>query len=193
MVLVIDNYDSFVHNLARYIEQLGYKTAVHRNNKITIEQIDKLKPSHIILSPGPCGPDSAGICLDLIKCFAPKIPILGVCLGHQAIGQAFGGNIVRAHKVKHAKSSILNHNFKSIFKNIKNNFKVGRYHSLVLDKSSLPDCLDVNAVTLEQDGTETIMAIQHNKYPTYGVQFHPESILTEYGYDILGNFLTNTY
>lgn len=185
MILIIDNYDSFVHNLARYIRELGYIEVVVRNDAITIDEIAKTKPSHILISPGPCSPNEAGITLDVIKEFAPLIPILGVCLGHQAIAQVFGGRVVRAKKPTHGKSSIISHDQKGIFFNVPNPMKVARYHSLEVCNDDLPSCLAVTATT---DSNE-IMAIQHYKYPTIGVQFHPESIITEHGHQLLLNFI----
>lgn len=183
MILVIDNYDSFVENLARYIRELNHETFVIRNDAITIHEIEKLKPSHIVLSPGPCSPDEAGICLALIEHFAGEIPILGVCLGHQAIGQAFGAKVVRAIKPMHGKTSLITHQQKQIFANIFSPLTVARYHSLIVQE--VPDCLEVTATSKEGE----IMALQHRKYPIYGVQFHPESFLTEHGHDLINNFL----
>ena len=186
MILLIDNYDSFVYNLARYVHQLGYEYQVVRNDAMTLKDIEQLNPSHIILSPGPCTPNEAGITLDVIQHFANKIPILGICLGHQAIGQAFGGTVVRADFPMHGKASAIHHDGRGIFQNIETPFKAGRYHSLVLSDLTLPeDVLRVTART--SDGV--IMAIQHIEYPIVGLQFHPESVLTEHGYVLLLNFL----
>jgi para-aminobenzoate synthetase component 2 len=185
MILVIDNYDSFVFNLVRYVAELGYDYLVKRNDQITIADIVRLAPSHIILSPGPCTPNEAGICLDIVKNFYNKIPILGVCLGHQVIGQAFGGKIVRAKEPMHGKARLLTHDHYGIFKNIKNPLMVGRYHSLVVDSNNLASQLHVNAVCEAQD----IMAFTHKDFPVYGVQFHIESIMTECGHQMLQNFL----
>ena len=185
MILLIDNYDSFVYNLARYVHQLGFAYQVVRNDAMTLKDIEQLNPSHIILSPGPCTPNEAGITLDVIQHFANKIPILGICLGHQAIGQAFGGTVVRADIPMHGKASAIYHDGRGIFQNIETPFKAGRYHSLVLSDSTLPDRLRVTART--SDGV--IMAVQHIEYPIVGLQFHPESVLTEHGYSLLVNFL----
>lgn len=181
---MIDNYDSFTYNLVQYLGELGGKLEVHRNNKITTDEISKLNPSKIIVSPGPCTPDKAGISLDAIKIFTGKVPILGVCLGHQAIGQAFGGNIIKAPKPVHGKISEISHNGKSIFKGVKNPFPATRYHSLIVEKKSLPEVLEITA---ESEGL--IMGLRHKEFPVYGIQFHPESILTEEGKKILKNFL----
>lgn len=185
MILLIDNYDSFVFNLAIYIKELGYEYLVRRNNQITYAEIITLKPSLIILSPGPCAPNDAGICLDVVKQFHKTIPILGVCLGHQVIGQAFGGIISRAKFPMHGKARGLNHDNTGLFQGLPNPLMVGRYHSLIIEKEHLPTCLRINALSEENE----IMAIQHKKYPVYGVQFHPESILTEAGHSLLKNFI----
>lgn len=185
MILLIDNYDSFVHNLARYVRELGYQTHVRRNDEITLDEVESFSPSHIILSPGPCAPDSAGICLALIQHFTGKIPILGVCLGHQAIGQAFGGEIVRAKRPTHGKVSWIHHTQSDIFKTLSVPFQAARYHSLAIKRESLPALLHMTAETEEGE----IMGIRHIKHPTFGVQFHPESILTEDGHRLLANFL----
>ncbi len=186
MILVIDNYDSFVFNLTRYVEELGSVCHVVRNDKISLTEISDMQPSHIILSPGPKAPADAGICVPLIQHFSPTIPILGVCLGHQAIGQAFGGEVKRAERPVHGKSSKITHDGKGIFKNLPQPLKVGRYHSLIVDETTLPDCLKITATA--ENGE--IMALQHVSYPIYGVQFHPESVLTEKGYDMLANFIS---
>jgi para-aminobenzoate synthetase component II len=185
MVIVIDNYDSFVHNLARYVGQLGYSRQVHRNNSISLSDISQLNPSHIIISPGPCTPNEAGISLEAIKYFAGKIPILGVCLGHQAIGQAFGGEIIKAKNPMHGMSSEIQHLSTGIFKGLSTPLRVGRYHSLVVAKENLPECLEITAHSSEGE----IMALQHKSFPVFGVQFHPESVLTQEGYELLNNFL----
>lgn len=184
MILLIDNYDSFVHNLARYVRELGFVTSVQRNDAITLKQIEALNPSHIILSPGPCTPNEAGISLAVIHHFAKHIPILGVCLGHQAIGQAFGGEIIQAKTPTHGKASSINHNAKGIFQGLPTPMNVGRYHSLSVNAHNLPECLKITATTDDDE----IMAFQHQTYPTVGVQFHPESILTEHGHQLLSNF-----
>lgn len=184
MILLIDNYDSFTYNLAQYLGELGAEVAVHRNDKITLEEIAALNPSHIIISPGPGDPDSAGISLAVIERFHATIPILGVCLGHQAIGQAFGGKIIRAYNLMHGKTSRIEHTGQSIFAGLPSPFTATRYHSLVVDEA-LPDCLEVIAHT----ATGEMMGLRHKTFPTVGVQFHPEAILTEHGHDLLRNFL----
>lgn len=185
MILLIDNYDSFVFNLARYVAELGYEYQVVRNDQITLDEIAAKAPTHIILSPGPCSPNEAGICLSLITRFLATIPILGVCLGHQAIGQACGGKVVRAATPKHGKSSLVHHDGKGLFQDLPNPFKVARYHSLIVENDSIPACLKVTARTAENE----IMAIEHQDYPVFGVQFHPESVLTEHGHAMLERFL----
>ena len=187
MILVIDNYDSFTYNLVQYLGELGAELKVFRNDKITLEDIENLKAvEKIIISPGPGYPAQAGISEELIKHFAPRLPILGVCLGHQAIGEVFGGRIVKADKLMHGKASLIYHNGEEIFKGIKNPFEATRYHSLLVERTSLPDCLSVTAETKEKE----IMALEHKAFPIYGVQFHPESILTSEGKKILKNFLS---
>lgn len=185
MILLIDNYDSFVHNLARYVRELGFETTVVRNDALTLKDIERLAPSHIIFSPGPCTPNEAGVTLEAIVHFAGRIPMLGVCLGHQAIGQAFGGKVVRAMHPCHGKSSLIHHTGTGIFTDLPTPMRVGRYHSLAVSHEALPDCLAVIATT---DAGE-IMALQHRAFPIVGVQFHPESILTECGYHLLRNFV----
>lgn len=185
MILIIDNYDSFTYNLVQYIGELGVKIEVFRNDKITCEEIEKLSPAKIVISPGPCTPNEAGISLELIETFSGKIPILGVCLGHQSIGQAFGGEVVRAPHVVHGKTSWISHTGETIFKNLRNPFEATRYHSLIVKKESLPKCLQITAWT--EDGI--IMGLKHVDFPVWGVQFHPESILTSEGKKLLGNFL----
>jgi len=187
LVLVIDNYDSFTYNLVQYLGELGEEVRVSRNDQITCDEIKKINPSHIIISPGPCSPSKAGISLAVIERFAGLIPILGVCLGHQAIGQAFGGKVVRAARLMHGKtSSIHHHDGGSVFHEIPSPFTATRYHSLIVERESLPGCLEITAWTEEGE----IMGLRHRKYAVEGVQFHPESILTEYGHKILYNFLT---
>lgn len=186
MILCIDNYDSFVHNLARHITQLGHQTKVVRNDSIRIDEIIALKPDKIVISPGPYGPSKAGISLEVVKKLGETIPILGVCLGHQVIGQAYGGKVIRALKPMHAKSSLIKHSGEDIFKRISSPLKVGRYHSLVISKDYFPSSLEVIAES--SDGE--IMALKHRKLPVYGVQFHPESIITAEGYILLNNFCT---
>ena len=185
MILMIDNYDSFTYNLVQYLGELGADVQVHRNDQITVKQVAQLSPSHIVLSPGPCTPNEAGICLELIRELAGKIPILGVCLGHQSIGQAFGGRIVRAQELMHGKTSMIHHTDAGVFKGLPNPFRATRYHSLVIERESLPDCLEITAWT--DDGE--IMGVRHKTLAVEGVQFHPESILTEHGHAMLANFL----
>ena len=189
MLLVIDNYDSFTYNLVQYLGELGAVMTVARNDAITIRDIEAMRPDAIVISPGPCTPNEAGVSVDLIKSFHQSIPILGVCLGHQAIGQAFGGTIVKAPVVVHGKVSSINHAGKGIFNQIPNKFSAARYHSLVIGKEHVPNSLEVTAWS--DDGT--IMAVQHTKYPTFGVQFHPESIATKHGKILLDNFLKKRY
>ncbi len=190
MLLMIDNYDSFTYNVVQYLGELGADVQVHRNDEITIEQIEQLKPEKIVISPGPCTPNEAGISMEVIKTYAGKIPILGICLGHQSIGQVFGANIVRAEQVMHGKTSMIHHNDAGVFKGLSNPFVATRYHSLVICKNHLPDCLEVTAWTENQDGSmEEIMGVRHRTLDIEGVQFHPESILTEHGHDLLKNFL----
>jgi anthranilate synthase/aminodeoxychorismate synthase-like glutamine amidotransferase len=186
MILLIDNYDSFVYNLARYVRELGFSEHVVRNDAMSLDQIEALKPSHIILSPGPCTPNEAGMTLDLIQRFAGEIPILGICLGHQAIGQAFGGNIVKALNPTHGKASLIHHDGQGLFQRLPNPFKAGRYHSLVVSQLGFPKCLTITATTSDGD----IMGLKHLTWPIMGVQFHPESILTDNGHQLLLNFLT---
>jgi len=190
MILMIDNYDSFTYNLVQYLGELGADVVVERNDQITIEEIEALAPERIMLSPGPCTPAEAGISLAVIDHFAGKLPIFGVCLGHQAIGQAFGGDIVRAEEIMHGKTSTMYHKGVGVFKNIPDPFVATRYHSLVIDQDTLPDCLEITAWT-ETDGGEIdeIMGVRHKTLAIEGVQFHPESILSEHGHDMLKNFL----
>jgi len=190
MLLMIDNYDSFTYNLVQYFGELGADVHVHRNDKITIDEIEALDPEKIVISPGPCTPNEAGISLEVIKHFAGKKPILGVCLGHQSIGQAFGGEIIHAREIMHGKTSPIYHNNNSVFKGLTNPVVATRYHSLVINKETLPDCFEVTAWTQNEDGSlDEIMGIQHKTLPIEGVQFHPESILTKQGHDLLKNFL----
>ena len=185
MLLMIDNYDSFTYNLVQYLAEIGQEVEVVRNDKISIEEINKLNPQYIVISPGPCTPNEAGISLELIEAFKGKIPILGVCLGHQSIGQAFGGKIIHAQTIMHGKTSKIFHNNKGVFRGIKDPFIATRYHSLVIDRESLPDCFDITAWTDDNE----IMGIKHKELAIEGVQFHPESILSEHGHDLLKNFL----
>ena len=184
MILVLDNYDSFTYNLAQFLGQLGEKLEVHRNDQITLEQIAAKKPDRIVISPGPGTPDDSGICLDVIRRFAGVIPILGVCLGHQAIGQAFGGRVIRAPEIMHGKTSKIHHDNKTIFKGLPQDFVATRYHSLIVERKSLPKELKISA---ETDGL--IMGLRHRKFRVEGVQFHPESVLTDVGMELLRNFL----
>jgi len=190
MILMIDNYDSFTYNLVQYFGELGVDVKVVRNDEITIEEIAALAPEKIVISPGPCTPNEAGISLETIKTFAGKIPLLGVCLGHQGIGQAMGGKVIRAPFVMHGKTSQVYHKNTGVFTGLKNPFQATRYHSLVIEKESLPDCLEITAWTQNEDGSMAeIMGVKHKTLAVEGVQFHPESILTEHGHDMLRNFL----
>ena len=190
MLLMIDNYDSFTYNLVQYFGELGQEVCVYRNDEISISEIETLKPNHIVISPGPCTPNEAGISLELIEKLAGKIPILGVCLGFQAIVQVFGGNIIGAQKIMHGKVSPIHHTGKGVFKNLKNPLNATRYHSLVAEKPTLPDCFEVTAWTnMENGDIEEIMGVRHKSYAIEGVQFHPESILTEHGHQMLNTFL----
>ena len=190
MLLMIDNYDSFTYNLVQYFGELGQKVNVYRNDEITVDEIENLKPKHVVISPGPCTPNEAGISLELIEKLAGKIPILGVCLGFQAIAQAFGGNIIGAQRIMHGKVSPIHHTGKGVFKGLKNPLNATRYHSLVAEQSTLPDCLEVTAWTNNDSGSiEEIMGVRHKTLSIEGVQFHPESILTEHGHQMLNTFL----
>ena len=190
MLLMIDNYDSFTYNLVQYFGELGEEILVYRNDKISIPEIEDLSPERIVVSPGPCTPNEAGISLDLIEHFKGKLPLLGVCLGHQSIGQAFGGRIVHAKEIMHGKTSEIYHNNKDVFAGLDNPFTATRYHSLVIEQETLPDCFEVTAWTQTEAGeVDEIMGIRHKEYAISGVQFHPESILTSYGHELLKNFL----
>ncbi len=190
MLLMIDNYDSFTYNLVQYFGELGSDIRVFRNDEITLEEIQAMAPEKIVISPGPCTPHEAGISVPVIKHFAGNIPILGVCLGHQSIGEAFGGKIIRAKRVMHGKISAIHHEGKGVFRGIENPFNATRYHSLVIEKESLPDCLELTSWTENDDGTlEEIMGVRHKTLAVEGVQFHPESILSEHGHQMLRNFL----
>ena len=190
MLLMIDNYDSFTYNLVQYFGELGCEVQVFRNDEITVKQALALKPSQVVISPGPCNPDLAGISMEMIKACAGNTPLLGVCLGHQSIGQVFGGQVIGAKKIMHGKTSMIQHNNNSVFTGIQNPVKVTRYHSLVVEKSTLPDCLEVTAWTEDEKGEfDEIMGFKHKNYAISGVQFHPESILTEHGHLMLQNFL----
>lgn len=185
MLLMIDNYDSFTYNLVQYFGELGEKVAVARNDEITLEEIEQLNPARIVISPGPCTPNEAGISMQLISRFGGKVPILGVCLGHQSIGQVFGGRIVKAKQIMHGKTSLVFHDDKGVFRGLTNPFVATRYHSLVIERGSIPTCLDITAWT--EDGE--IMGVRHRSLSIEGVQFHPESILSEHGHQLLENFL----
>jgi anthranilate synthase component 2 len=185
MILVVDNYDSFTYNLVHYLAELGAPTHVVRNNDLTVEEAWALKPAAVLLSPGPCAPDQAGICLPLITTAPASMPILGVCLGHQAIGQAFGGDVIRAKTLMHGKTSPILHDGQSVFAGLPSPFTATRYHSLAVKRETLPDCLEVTSWTADGE----IMGLQHRMRPIHGVQFHPESIATEHGHDMLANFL----
>jgi len=190
MLLMIDNYDSFTYNLVQYFGELGEDVRVYRNDQISLDGIETLAPDYIVISPGPCTPNEAGISIDVIHHFRDRIPILGVCLGHQSIGQAFGGRVVHANRIMHGKTSEIHHNNTDVFKGIDSPFTATRYHSLVIEKETLPDCLAITGWTENPDGEmDEIMGVRHKRYPVSGVQFHPESILTAYGHELLKNFL----
>jgi anthranilate synthase component 2 len=190
MLLMIDNYDSFTYNLVQYLGELGADVRVFRNDKITLDEIEALAPERIVISPGPCTPNEAGVSVDTIRRFAGRVPILGVCLGHQSIGQAFGGRIGHAREIMHGKTSMIRHNDRGVFRDLPQPFEATRYHSLVIEPDSLPDCLEVTAWTVDAQGElDEIMGVRHRELPVEGVQFHPESILTACGHDLLRNFL----
>jgi anthranilate synthase component II len=189
-LLMIDNYDSFTYNIVQYLQELGAEVLVHRNDAITLEQIEALAPDRLMISPGPCTPNEAGISMDAIRHFAGRLPILGVCLGHQSIGQVFGGKVVRARQVMHGKTSPIYHNGVGVFRGLPSPYTATRYHSLVVEKDSLPECLEMTAWTQHADGTvDEIMGMRHRTLDIEGVQYHPESILTEHGHALLKNFL----
>ncbi len=192
MLLMIDNYDSFTYNLVQYFAELGAEVVVRRNDQLELTDIETLAPEHIVISPGPCTPDKAGISLAVVERFAGRLPLLGVCLGHQCIGQAFGGHIVHAKRIMHGKTSAIHHGDDALFRGLPSPFEATRYHSLVVERASLPECLEVTAWTVD-DGSERdeIMGLRHRKLDITGVQFHPESILTTHGHALLGNFLSN--
>ena len=191
MLVMIDNYDSFTYNIVQYLGELGSDVRVFRNDSTSIQEIDSLSPSQIVISPGPCTPNEAGISMDVIRNFAGKTPILGVCLGHQSIGQVFGGNIINAKNVMHGKLSAIHHNDAGVFKGLPTPFIATRYHSLVINQAKIPDCLEVTAWTEDENGTlDEVMGIRHKEFQVEGVQFHPESIMSDQGYEILKNFLT---
>lgn len=190
MILMIDNYDSFTYNVVQYLAELNADVQVYRNDEITIADIEQMAPEKIVISPGPCTPNEAGISVEVIKHFASRIPILGICLGHQSIGQAYGAQIIRAKQVMHGKTSLIYHNNTGVFKGLSNPFEATRYHSLVIDQASLPDCLELVAWTQNSEGSvDEIMGVCHKQLRVEGVQFHPESILTQQGHDLLNNFL----
>jgi len=190
MLLMIDNYDSFTYNVVQYLAELGAEVVVHRNDEITLAEIERLAPEFIVVSPGPCTPTEAGISMDVISTFGAYIPLLGICLGHQSIGAVFGGHVVRARQVMHGKTSMIHHDGRGVFADLPNPFEATRYHSLIVEHATLPECLEVTAWTEHPDGSfDEIMGLRHRSYPIEGVQFHPESILTRVGHDLLRNFL----
>ena len=190
MLLMIDNYDSFTFNLVQYLQELGAEVRVERNDALTVDQIEKLAPSRIVISPGPCTPNEAGVSMALIERLGPTTPILGVCLGHQSIGQVYGGDVIRAGRIMHGKTSLIRHEGKGVFAGLPDSYDATRYHSLVVDKNTLPDVLEITAWTEHADGSmEEIMGLRHREHPVEGVQFHPESILTQHGHALLKNFL----
>ena len=189
MVFVLDNYDSFTYNLVQYIGELGNEVVVRRNDQTSVDEIEALLPDRIVVSPGPCTPQDAGISIDLIRHFAGRVPVLGVCLGHQALGEAFGGKVVRATSLMHGKTSSVEHDGKTIFRNISSPMTATRYHSLIVEEKSLPKELEISATCQDRDGTRVIMGLRHRKFPVEGVQFHPESVLTDQGKRLIKNFL----
>jgi len=189
MIFVLDNYDSFTYNLVQYIGEMGYEVVVRRNDQTTLEEIARLAPERIVISPGPCTPQEAGISIDVIRHFAGRVPILGVCLGHQAIGAAFGGNVIRATNLMHGKTSSVEHDGKTIFHGIPSPMTATRYHSLIVEEKSLPSELEISATCHERDGSRVIMGLRHRIYAVEGVQFHPESVLTAHGKQMISNFL----
>ena len=192
MLLMIDNYDSFTYNVVQYLGELGADVHVHRNDQITVEEIEALNPERIVISPGPCTPMEAGVSVAAIQKFAGQVPLLGICLGHQSIGQAFGGKIVHAREIMHGKTSLIHHKDTGVFAGLPNPFEATRYHSLVIEKASIPDCLEVTAWTENEEGEiDEIMGVRHTELNIEGVQFHPESILTKVGHDLLRNFLNS--
>ncbi len=189
MVFVLDNYDSFTYNLVQYLGELGQVVEVRRNDQTTVQEIEQMRPSHILVSPGPCTPQDAGISIELIRHFAGKTPVLGVCLGHQALGAAFGGQVIRAKHLMHGKTSQIEHDGKTIFSGVPSPMTATRYHSLIVSEKGLPKELEISATTRDADGAQVIMGLRHKKYPVEGVQFHPESVLTDHGKQLLKNFL----
>ena len=193
MLLMIDNYDSFTYNLVQYLGELEADVVVRRNDEITLADVESMQPDHIMISPGPCTPNEAGISMQLIEAWKGRVPILGVCLGHQSIGQVFGGRIVHAREIMHGKTSMIHHRGEGVFSGLSNPYEATRYHSLVIERESLPDCLEITAWTETADGEfDEVMGVRHRAYAIEGVQFHPESILTEHGHDLLANFLKQT-
>ena len=193
MLLMIDNYDSFTYNLVQYLGELEADVVVRRNDEITLADVESMQPDHIMISPGPCTPNEAGISMQLIDAWKGRVPILGVCLGHQSIGQVFGGRIVHAREIMHGKTSMIHHRGEGVFAGLSNPYEATRYHSLVIERESLPDCLEITAWTETADEEfDEIMGVRHRDYAIEGVQFHPESILTEHGHDLLANFLKQT-
>jgi anthranilate synthase/aminodeoxychorismate synthase-like glutamine amidotransferase len=189
MVFVLDNYDSFTYNLVQYLGESGAEVVVRRNDQVTVADVESMRPSRILISPGPCTPNEAGISMDLFRQFTGKLPILGVCLGHQALGAAFGGKVIRAPHLMHGKTSQIMHDGRTVFADLKSPFTATRYHSLIVEENSLPSALEVSAFTTESDGSKTIMGLRHKQYPVEGVQFHPESVLTSEGKKLIRNFL----
>jgi anthranilate synthase/aminodeoxychorismate synthase-like glutamine amidotransferase len=189
MILVLDNYDSFTYNLVQYIGELGAEVVVHRNNQVTVAEVEAMRPEKIVISPGPCTPQEAGISVELIRHFAGRVPVLGVCLGHQAIGAAFGGEVVRAARLMHGKTSEIMHDNRTIFQGLGMPITATRYHSLIVREESLPEELEVSAFTTETDGSRVIMGLRHKRFPVEGVQFHPESVLTVEGKQLVRNFM----
>ena len=190
MLVMIDNYDSFTYNLVQYLGELGEEVQVFRNDQVSVDEVSSLQPDRIMISPGPCTPNEAGVSMEIVKAFAGKVPVLGVCLGHQSIGQVYGGKIVHAQEIMHGKTSMIHHKSEHVFQGLNNPFEATRYHSLVIEKESLPDCLDITAWTETANGElDEIMGVRHKKLDIEGVQFHPESILTQHGHDLLNNFL----
>ena len=189
MVFVLDNYDSFTYNLVQYLGELGADVEVRRNDKVTVAEVEAMRPERIVLSPGPCTPQDAGISIEVVRHFAGKVPLLGVCLGHQAIAAAFGGNVVRAANLMHGKTSVVQHDGRTIFGDLPSPMTATRYHSLIVQEKGLPAELEISASTTERDGSRTIMGLRHKKFPIEGVQFHPESVLTSAGKKLVENFL----
>jgi anthranilate synthase/aminodeoxychorismate synthase-like glutamine amidotransferase len=189
MVFVLDNYDSFTYNLVQYLGELGAQVEVWRNDQVSVAEVEAMRPERIVVSPGPCTPQDAGISIELIRHFTGKVPVLGVCLGHQALGEAFGGKVIRAKKLMHGKTSPVEHDGKTIFRDVESPMTATRYHSLIVSDRELPSELEVSAHTTETDGTRVIMGLRHRKFPVEGVQFHPESVLTDAGKKLISNFL----